>query len=520
VDFPASVPIKTLDQEHPEYSLFKDAWRKLALLYAGGSILKRNASEVLTRRVKEHSDVYASRQDAFNYSNLLGNIAGWYVSSMFAREPDILQRVASVEDIKAAQDAVPPDVAAWIAKWSLDCDRHGGAFPDKFRQVLAHQIVYGASWVLIDLPDTGAAAGGAPGPQYASLAQQEAAGALDPVILTYAPDTVKNWQMDDYGNVTGAVLKVQTFETSLLAKTRVRDCWYCYTPDAVAAYEAFAEAGPGGDSDKKEATLVAGYPRRHALSDKNRVPLRRIDAPEGMWFGDRVMLPLLKHLNMENALDWQIFQSSLAMLAVFGPYDETPTMSEVSWLHFPNEKTRAEWLEPEGKAMATHAVRLHELREDVYRSCYLIDQARSNKATPAAQSGVSKEQDKSPSKDAQEGFGDALRVAMQTVLDDVLTIRGYADIECDIRGFDFADKGGAEDVEFITGVRAENVQSDTLDKELQKKIARIALADANPAVYAAIDAEIDAAPTKTELDAAAAALQQAAFAQGLSSFTS
>jgi hypothetical protein len=513
MDFPASVPVKTLDTEHPEYSLFKDAWRKLSLLYAGGSVLKRNASEVLTRRVKEHSDVYASRQDAFNYSNLLGNIAGWYVSSMFAREPDVLASKAGVDDPKQAQDAVPADASAWIARWTLDCDRHGGAFADKFRQVLAHQIVYGGCWLLIDLPD------GA-GQAWASRAQQEAAGALDPVILTYAPDTVKNWQMDDYGNVTGAVLKVQTFETALLAATRVRDCWYVYTPDQVGAYEAFQEAGPVAAGDKKEATLVAGYPRRHALSDKNRVPLRRVDAPEGMWFGDRVMLPLLKHLNMENALDWQIYQSALAMLAVFGPYDDTPTLSEVGWLHFPDKDTRAEWLEPAGKAMETHRGRIHELREDVYRSCYLMDQARSNKATPAAQSGASKEQDKTPSKDAQEGFGDALRVAMQAVLLDVLAIRGYADVRADVRGFDFADKGGAEDVEFISDVRTENIQSDTLDKELQKKLVRVALPDANPAVYVAIDKEIDTAPTKTEIDAAAAAAQNAAFAQSLGAYTS
>ncbi len=150
MDFPASVAIKDLDAEHPEYALFKDAWRKLSLLYAGGSVLKRNASEVLTRRVKEHSDVYASRQDAFNYTNLLGNIAGWYVSSMFAREPDVLASKAGVDDPKAAQDAVPAEASAWIAGWTLDCDRAGGAFADKFRAVLSHQIVYGASWLLID----------------------------------------------------------------------------------------------------------------------------------------------------------------------------------------------------------------------------------------------------------------------------------------------------------------------------------------------------------------------------------
>lgn len=512
MDFPATVPIKTLDAEHPEYCLYKEAWRKLGLLYAGGSVLKTNCQEVLVRRVKEHSDVFASRQENFNYSNLLGNIAGWYVSSMFAREPDILTRVSAITDIKAAQDAVPAETAAWIAQWELDCDHHGGAYADKWRQVLAHEIVFGASWLLIDLPD-------AAGVQYGSLAQQEAAGALDPVILTYDPTCVLNWKTDDYGNVIWAVLKVQTFESALLGETQVRVCWYIYTPDQVAAYEVFYEAGPAASAKEKDASLVDGYPRRHALSDQKRVPLRRCEAPEGMWFGNRVMLPLLKHLNMENALDWQIFQSALAMLAIFGPYDDTPTMSEVSWLHFPDKETRAEWLEPEGKAMQTHRERLHELREDVYRSCYLIDQARSGRATPAAQSGISKEQDKSPSKDAQEGFGDNLRTDMQGVLDDVLTIRGYAEIAADIRGFDFADKGGAEDVAFLSAILAENIPSDTFVNEVRKKLARIGLQDANPAVYAAIDNEIDAAPTIAELAQAAEVTQQGLFATSLAGYT-
>jgi hypothetical protein len=513
MEFPGSVAIKTLDAEHPEYSLYSDAWHKLGLLYAGGSVLFRNSTEVLKRRVKEHSDVYASRQENFNYTNLLGNIAGWYISSMFSQPPDILTRMSAVEDLQKAQDAVPPDVAAWIAQWELDCDRHGEAYADKFRQVLEHEIVFGASWALIDLPDTAGAA-------FGSLAQQEAAGALDPVILIYAPTCVRNWQTDDYGNIIWAVLKVQTFDSKLLGETMVRDCWYVYTPDQVAAYDVFYEAGPASTAPKdKDALLVAGYPRKHALSDQNRVPLRRCEAPEGMWFGDRVMLPLLKHLNMENALDWQILNSALAVLGIFGPYDDTPTMSETAWLHFPEKDTRAEWIEPEGKAMETHRARIHELREDIYRSCYLIDQARSNKATPASQSGISKEMDKAPSKDAQEGFGDNLRTDMQGVLDDVLTIRGYSDIQADIRGFDFADKGEASDVEFISAVRTENVQSDTFDKQLQKKLVRIPLADANPAVFAQIDKEIDAAPTKSELDALAAQAQQAAFAQSLASFT-
>ena len=394
----------------------------------------------------------------------------------------------------------------------MDCDRHGGAYADKWRKVLADEIVYGASWILSDLPDSAGAA-------YTSLAQQEAAGALDPVILTYDPTCILNWKTDDYGNVLWAVLKVQTFESELLGATKIRDCWYLYTPHEVVAYAVVYDTGAVASAKDKEALLVPGYPRRHALSDEARVPLRRCQAPEGMWFGNRVMLPLLKHLNMENALDWQILQSSLAMLAVFGPYDDTPTMSEVSWLHFPDKETRAEWIEPEGKAMETHRARLAELREDIYRSCYLIDQARSNKATPAAQSGISKEQDKAPSKDAQEGFGDNLRTDMQGVLDDVLTIRGYVDIQADVRGFDFSDKGGAEDVEFISAIRSENVQSDTFDKELQKKLIRIPLSDANPAVFAAIDKEIDAAPTKSEIDALAAQQQQAAFAQSLAGYT-
>ncbi len=511
MEFPAAVEITTLDQEHPEYSLYKDAWRKLGLLYQGGSVLKRNSAEVLTRRVKEHSDVYASRQEAFNYTNLLGNIAGWYVSSMFSQEPSVLTTKEGVEGAQEAQDAVPKEVSDWITRWLADCDRHGGAYADKFRQVLAWQIVYGTPWVLIDLPDTG---GG-----YVTLAQQEQAGALDPVILVYQPECVRNWQTDDYGNVTWATLKVQTVESALLAKTLVRDTWYIYTPDQVAAYDVAYEPGPGSGPQEKEARLCEGYPRAHALSNRGRVPLYRAPAPEGMWFGDRVMLPLLKHLNMENALDWQIFQSALAMLAIFGPYDDTPTMSETAWLHFPDEKTRAEWMEPEGKAMVTHRERLHELREDVYRSCYLIDQARSQRATPAAQSGVSKEQDKSPSKDAQEGFGDSLRAQMQAILGDVLAVRGFQGIAADIRGFDFADKGSADDVEFLSAVRSENIQSDTLDKELQKKLVRIALTDANPGVYASIDKEIDAAPSKSEIDKLAADQQQAAFAQSLGSYS-
>ncbi len=155
------------------------------------------------------------------------------------------------------------------------------------------------------------------------------------------------------------------------------------------------------------------------------------------------------------------------------------------------------FLEPEGNSFKLSAERLEALEERIYKAAYLQDQGRSSKATPAMQSGYSKQMDKMPSKDALSGIASVIRPAMQAVYQDVTEIRGF-DVNIDIRGMDFTDKAGIEEMDFMEKSTVVDVNSPTFERERGKKFARVVLPDLNPETLKIIDDEIDANPTPDE----------------------
>ena len=54
------------------------------------------------------------------------------------------------------------------------------------------------------------------------------------------------------------------------------------------------------------------------MSDQNRVPLRYITIPEGLWLANRAFLPSMTHLNVENSYIWALFMANLPIAGHYG----------------------------------------------------------------------------------------------------------------------------------------------------------------------------------------------------------
>ena len=90
-----------------------------------------------------------------------------------------------------------------------------------------------------------------------------------------------------------------------------------------------------------------------------------------------------------------------------------------------------------------------------------------------AASGVSKQQDMQPSHDVLNGIGEILRQTMQSILGIVAKARSTvpgceadAALTFDVRGYNFEDKAGVDDIVVIQDLLDMNVPSDTFYKEL------------------------------------------------------
>lgn len=500
-EFPPSAPVKKLNQQHQDYAFFSEVWDQIGTLYEGGARIREavmRGGQFLVKNPKELPEVFATRQQRFSYTNLLGNVVGWYMSALYKQPPQLIKKVAGVEGEAAGK--LPQDAADFCAEFEKDCDRGGTSYNDFCKKVAEAALLYRRAYVLLDLP---APERSDDGP--VSLQEQKDKGLLNPFLVMYTPRNVINWECDAYGNLEWATIYVRAQEQEFLQGQKVTDYWYYFDREQVAMYEReVTSSAPVNNTEGEElATLVPGYPRPHALADQGRVPLFEVTLPEGLWLANRVFLPLINHLNQDNALDFGLMQANLPQLVIEdgdnGAYEEPVTISAVGYHHMPHNG-KMYYLEPAGIAYEASQARIDNLEERIYKACYLMDQARTNRSTPAAQSGVSKQQDKTPSRDALAGIGDVLRPAQQAIYGAVLSI-AQLKVEPDVRGYDFSDRATAEDMALLEQATIVPVNSETFERELSKKNVRGALPDLNPETLQDIDDEIDANPTPSALEA-------------------
>lgn len=473
------IETKLLDQRHPEHAEHAEAWDDIELLHRGGHCLKRRAERFLLRRPKELEDVYRARLDRFTYQNILGTGLGWYLAAMFEREPEILIRRGGEELAEKDQE--------FFGRFLADCNRAGRSFSDLFSDVFLSMALYRSAFVLTDLQKA---------VPVGTLAEQRAVGGLDPYLTLWDPRQVINWDVDAHGNLTWVVLRATEDERAFGEKPRSLDRWYFFDRVSYRLYEA--ERDKNGKTAETAALVDEGP---HALAEIGRVPVRRVVIPEILWLADRVYLQVLDHLNQDNSYGWALFMANLPIPVIKGEFEQPPKVSETAFIHL-QENGAFEWAEPSGTSFQNSAARIASLREEIYRQMYLQAQGRTSEATPAAQSGFSKELDMAPAADVLNKFGDVLRGAMRDVLRDVADVRGDRDVTFDVRGFDFSDDDTANEVRTAQNALSLEIPSNTFEKEVQKRAARVVLKDALPEIVQRVEGEIDAAPTREEREAA------------------
>lgn len=484
-----SVPVAQLEAKHPDYALNCGAWSDYELLYKGGRLLKESASRFLIRRPKEPEDVYSARLKRFIYTNLVGTIAGWYAAKLFRREPEIdLAPMGS--DAK-----LPADRQTFFDDFLANVDRRQTSFIDFFRDVFSDLLIYGRSYYLLDLPYLDPN-------QTITKQDQMDAGGLNPYLCLYKPVQVTNWATDTDGNLKWVLLTTKSEEQEFLGPKVLIDRWTYFDRQEFTVFERRYRSG---EKLPDSAEIVQG-PAPHALAKLNRVPLYCKAIRDDLWLADRSHLSLVDHLNTENTLAWALMMNNLAIPVISGAREDQMTLSEVG-AYFLGEDAKVQYLEQSGNAFKISADRLSSIREEIYRTCYLMAQGRSSAATPAAQSGYAKEMDAQPANDVLNCYGDIIRAAQQEVLVDAGKVRGYDNVSIDIRGYAFEGDNPIEELELIESGLALNVPSESLDKELMKRAARLLLADANQNVIAKVAREIDAAPSKAERQAIEAAQQ-------------
>lgn len=456
-----------INMEHPEYIAKKAMWRKYRDLYAGGEQLKNNAAAYLEQRQKEPTDVYAERLSRVFYENYIGSIIDWYAATLFRREPEVLVDGSNTAGRK------------FFSEFAEDCDLRGTAISDYFRGRLIETLVNGASYTLVDFPAGRGRAG--------SRAEEDAAGLSRAYLVEFPAEALINWSVDTRGNYEWVVLRSTYLrkQDAVSGELRHETVWRYYDRER---YQIWRRVSAGAEEKDSAPELVAQG--RHGLAAQKRVPLFELRVSDGLWLMNKAGLLQLEHFNKSNALSWALTMGLFATPVVYSERDWNQIVGESYYIQLgPND--RFGWAEPDGKVYQIAAENLSRLQEEIYRVCYLMTQAHGSQSSAAAQSGLSKLRDFAITQEVLRAYGDAVKDCVKRVLRSIEAAR-QDELAIDVSGlddFDIRDFGS--DLEDADRLLSLGIESETLRKQVFKRLAFKYLCDVRQEVKDAIAQEID-----------------------------
>ena len=460
-----------INREHPEYVLKKAMWKKYRVLYSGGESMREHAFEYLVRRNKEPNDVYQERLCRVFYENYIGSTIDWYAATLLRREPALIF------------DGTNESAKQFYNEFAEDCDLKGTTLSEFFRQQLVHTLVFGKTYIALDFPRSSQPA--------ANRAEEDATGMSRAFLVEYTPDEVINWSHDKNGNLAWIVIR-----TSCLRQEKVTDSgwrretrWIHYDQQNFRIYSSVE----GGDVKSDIQLIDEG---RHALAAQGRVPVFQLKVTEGLWLMNKAALLQLEHFNKSNALSWALTMGLFAMPVVYSDREWNQIVGDSYYIQLgPNDKFG--WAEPTGHVYQIAADNLERLKDEIYRVCYLMTQAGGNQPSIVAQSGASKQRDFAITQEVLRAYGDAVKETMKQVLRAIESARQDG-LSIDVSGldeFDIEDFGS--ELDDARKLLELGIGSETLKKQLFKKLALKYFCDARQDIKTQIATEIDASFEKS-----------------------
>lgn len=394
---PATVKIKFLTQTRPD-DYDADYFRRLRALYEGGKKLLGDhalLAEILPKHRSEHAQVYRERQRRAFYVGYAAEIIDHIVAALMA-EP-----VRPCLDDGKTDDETP--LPPFYAELTEDVSPAGGekrTLHEFIRDRVLEALITRRAWALVDLPDTQSE-------QFVDRGEQEHAGALDAYFVPLPTESVVDWEQDEDGELSMAVIYTceakRTGIDSGRAATRHR--WRIYTRENWALYE-FVETNENKLEPEKSAELVGGV-GTHSFG---RVPVVQMVLPPGLWAMNKLEGPAREHFNKRNQLAWGETQSLLPELYEFlapegpsggvipgenqqDPGRATSQPRGQGYVQQRGAEDKAAFVGPDADPFKEARASCSELRDEMHRVMHQMALSADNSGAALKRSAESKQQD-------------------------------------------------------------------------------------------------------------------------------
>jgi hypothetical protein len=179
-----------------------------------------------------------------------------------------------------------------------------------------------------------------------------------------------------------------------------------------------------------------------------------------------------------------------AMPVVYSEREWSQVVGESYYIQLGPED-RFGWTEPEGHVFQIAADNLVRLEDEIYRVCYLLNQAGGLQFAHVPQSGISKQRDFSITQEVLRAYGDAVKEMMKQVLGAIVAARQDG-IHIDVSGLDEFDIGDfSSELDDVGKLLSLGIGSETLKKQAFKKLALKYLCDIRQELKNRIAEEIE-----------------------------
>src|SRR6266849_8107326 len=206
---------------------------------------------------------------------------------------------------------------------------------------------------------------------------------------------------------------------------------------------------------------------------------------------NKAALLQLMHFNKSNALSWALTMGLFATPVIYSEREWSQIVGESYYIQLGPED-RFGWTKPEGHVFQIAADNLERLKDEIYRVCYLMTQAGGTSSAQTSQSGLSKQRDFSITQEVLRAYGDAVKHTLQQVLS-AINVARQDGLSIDVSGLDEFDIGDfSVELDDAKKLLALGIGSETLKKQLFKKVAMKYLCDAKQDIKTQISTEIDA----------------------------
>lgn len=529
------IQLKVLRQVNPEYSA--GYWARLRAFYRGGRSLlgdERLLNEVFPPHRNETDAVYKERLKRAVYVPYAGEIVNHIIAALTAEPLAVtLDDGEKPKPGAAGATAAPNELPEFYEDFIEDCSPQGGQetnINQLVRATILEALQVRQAWVLYDLEPARDAAGEPV--LYSSKLEQDKAGMRNVYAQLVPAECIIDWEEDASGELEWALFHTVECKRGDVRGSRnvVTERWTYFTRMDFEKYEiSYPRADPPDPQDDRVIVRqVDAGPHTHG-----KVPLCRLQVPEGLWVMEKLENLAREHFNKRSALSWAEFQSLLPELYEFlaaeqggaganvGENQEDPARAVnqqrgQGYTQVRGGDDTAKFIGPDSAPFDHALTSCKDVRDEMHRVTHQMKLAVDNTAAAMTRSGESKEADKNAEDVVLTYLGLLCREFLRELMQDVSRARNEMTLidSWRVKGMEKFDETAVDDV-VNTAVALEGVDipSPTFKRLSAMLVVRARLGDtATPDDLAKIAEELESNVTDDQFDPAVVADQDAATA--------